>query len=71
MFWLNGHWSGGQTYGENDECPLIEEIGEINMSTDTHFLFIDAARLFTSPPPLPHHIERWPSIDKVIEAVKS
>jgi hypothetical protein len=71
MFWLDGHWSGAQTYGENDECPLIEEIGEINMSTDTHFLFIDDARLFTSPPPRPHHIERWPSIDKVIEAVKS
>ncbi len=71
MFWLDGHWSCGQTYGENDECPLIEEIGEINKSTHTHFLFIDDARLFTSPPPMPHHIEQWPSIDKVIEAVKS
>ncbi len=71
IFWLDSHWSGGKTYGENDECPLIEEIRAINVSKSPHFLFIDDARLFTSPPPLPHRKEQWPSIDEIIEALKS
>jgi hypothetical protein len=71
IFWLDSHWSSGDTYGKNDECPLIEEIRIINTSETPHFLFIDDARLFTSPPPRPHRMEQWPSIDEVIEALKS
>lgn len=71
IFWLDSHWSGGQTYGQNDECPLLEEIEAIISSAHTHFLFIDDARLFASPPPRPHRIEQWPTIDKVIGALKS
>jgi len=71
IFWLDSHWSGGKTYGENDECPLIEEIHAIQKSPYAHFIFIDDARLFMSPPPPPHRIEQWPSIDEVIEALKS
>jgi len=71
IFWLDSHWSGGKTYGKNNECPLIEEIRVINMPKCAHFLFIDDARLFTSPPPRPHRIEQWPSIDEVIESLKS
>ncbi|GLI54160.1 hypothetical protein [Thermodesulfovibrio yellowstonii] len=29
LFWLDAHWSGGETYGEEDECPLIEELNII------------------------------------------
>lgn len=71
IFWLDSHWSGGETYGENDECSLIEELRMINLSKYTHFIFIDDARLFTSPPPRPHLIKQWPSIGEVIDALKS
>jgi len=71
VFWLDSHWSGGETYGENDQCPLIGEIHLIQKSKYAHFIFIDDARLFMSPPPRPHRIEQWPSIDEVIEALKS
>ena len=71
VFWLDSHWSGGKTYGERDECPVIEEICAINTSQVAHFLFIDDARLFTSPPPQPHRVEHWPSIEEIIGAIVS
>jgi hypothetical protein len=71
VFWLDAHWCGSDSYGEEDQCPLLEEITEINRSSVAHFLFIDDARLFTSPPPLPNLIESWPSITEVIQALQS
>ncbi len=71
MLWLDSHWSGGRTYGEHDECPLLGEIEALTSSAQTHFLFIDDARLFASPPPRPHRIEQWPTIDRVLGALKS
>ena len=26
LFWLDSHWCGGSTYGEEDQCPLLAEI---------------------------------------------
>ena len=71
IFWLDSHWSGGETHGENDQCPLVEEIRAINVSHHSHFVFIDDARLFMSPPPRPHRIHQWPSIGEIIETLKS
>lgn len=62
IFWLDGHWSGNTTYGVNNQCPLIEEIEIINSSEYEHFILIDDARYFLSPPPEPHPIEQWPNI---------
>lgn len=70
LFWLDAHWSGSETFGKDDECPLIGEIHAINAGKCAPFIFIDDARLFLSPPPRPHRIEQWPSIDEVVEALK-
>jgi len=69
IFWLDAHWSGGPTYGESEQCPLIEEIKIINGSEHEHFILIDDARLFMSPPPNPHPIEQWPDIHTVISTL--
>ncbi len=71
IFWIDSHWSGGQTYGANDECPLLDEIRAVQTGRCTHFVLIDDARLFASPPPRPHRLDKWPSIDQVIKALKS
>lgn len=70
LFWLDAHWSGGKTYGKNDECPILDEIETINSSPHEHFILIDDARLFLSPPPAPHLAEQWPDIAMVIDALK-
>lgn len=63
LFWLDAHWSGGKTYGEQDECPLIEELELIfKADLDNYAILIDDARLFMAPPPSPHDESLWPSI---------
>ena len=71
LFWLDAHWSGGPTYGEIDECPLLAEIEIINRSDCNHFIFIDDARLFLSPPPPPHLPQQWPDISAVLNLLNS
>jgi hypothetical protein len=69
LFWLDGHWSGGETYGEGDECPVLDELRLIDASPHEHFVLIDDARLFVAPPPRPHRAEHWPSIAELCAAL--
>ncbi|MEG4213947.1 FkbM family methyltransferase [Microcoleus sp. Pol14C6] len=71
LFWLDAHWMGGGTAGEDDECPLLEELEIINNSECEHFILIDDARLFLSPPPSPHRIEQWPSLNEIIATLSA
>jgi FkbM family methyltransferase len=71
LFWLDAHWMGGGTAGENDECPLLEELEIINNAECEHFILIDDARLFLSPPPSPHRIEQWPSLHEIIATLSA
>jgi hypothetical protein len=70
LFWLDGHYSGGETAGELDECPVLDEIAAIDDSEVEHFLFIDDARLFLCPPPAPHRAEQWPSLGELVTALQ-
>lgn len=66
FFWLDAHWSGGDTFRGNSECPLIQEIKLINSYFDDKFIFIDDAHMFLSLPPPPHNPNDWPKIDEVV-----
>ena len=69
IFWLDAHWSGLNTYGTNDECPILEELDIINTSNSKHVLMIDDARLFLAPPPKPHKTEFWPNIETILRTL--
>jgi hypothetical protein len=71
LFWLDAHWSGGETYGEQDECPLIEELELIFNSKKKCAILIDDARLFMAPPPAPHDESVWPSIVDITAVLPS
>lgn len=68
LFWLDAHWCGMDSYGVNDQCPIIEEINIICSSGINHYILIDDARLFLSPPPLPNIIDQWPAIDQLLNS---
>jgi hypothetical protein len=71
IFWLDAHWSGAGTFGENDECPLMGELEAVNVSRLPHVILIDDARQFLAPPPPPHAPEHWPGIIEILQAVES
>lgn len=47
LFWLDGHYSGGQTGKGEKECPIYEELTNIfNIRADKDVILIDDARCF-------------------------
>jgi hypothetical protein len=71
VFWLDAHWCGMNSYGSDDQCPIMEEIGSIRSANIDHCILIDDARLFLSPPPFPNVIEQWPTIDSICSRIRS
>jgi hypothetical protein len=70
LFWLDAHWSGGETAGSDDPCPLLGELAALRESQHRHYVLIDDARLFLSPPPLPHPPGSWPGVHDVERALR-
>jgi hypothetical protein len=68
VFWLDGHWSGGETAGADDECPLLDELACLSGRIGD-IVLIDDARLFLCAPPQPHKASEWPTISDVVEAL--
>jgi hypothetical protein len=71
VFWLDSHWCGASSSdGEDQECPLIEELRILGRSSVAHSFLVDDARLFLSPPPLPHKRSHWPNLQAVSRALE-
>jgi len=64
IFWLDGHYSDGETAKGEKECPIFEELAAIFSSRRfNHILLIDDARCFTGD-------GDYPTVDKLSEFVK-
>jgi len=68
IFWLDGHWSGGMTAGEEDECPLLDELRAIKHRRND-IIMIDDARLFLAAPPVGFDADQWPGIFDIAMAM--
>lgn len=69
MFWLDGHYSGFDTGGVDNECPVLDEIKIISKCKGATVL-IDDARCFLGPPPPPHNAAHWPGIAQIFTYLK-
>jgi hypothetical protein len=67
IFWLDAHWCGGNTYGNDDPCPLLDEIRIIKQSSYNHIIIIDDARFFLKPPPKPQNSDLWPGLKEILD----
>src|SRR5207247_7033681 len=67
LYWLDAHWCAeDETEGNQWQCPLLDELNEISTLNSRSVLLIDDARLFLSPPSLPHDMSQWPSFDSIV-----
>jgi len=71
LWFLDGHWSGGVTAGEDDECPILAEIAGLGRGHVDDVIVIDDARLFIAPPPPPHDPAQWPSLQQLTAALRA
>ncbi len=69
IFWLDSHWSGENTAGEGDECPVLYELKIIFSSDQQHLILVDDAHMFTSTPPPPHDPNQWPNIEEIYHVI--
>lgn len=71
LYFLDAHWCvADATVGESSQCPLLSEIEAIRRLNADSLVIIDDARLFLAPPPAPHEISQWPSLNEVIGALQ-
>ncbi len=68
VHWLDGHWSGGETAGERDECPLLDELACLSSRAED-IILIDDARYFLCAPPPPYNPSQWPTISDIVAAL--
>jgi len=64
VFWLDGHYSGGITAGEEDPCPLINELNSILSRNNDDIIIIDDARLINEG------MKGYPSITEIYEKMR-
>ncbi len=65
IFWLDGHYSSGETAKGDKECPIFEELDAIFLSKPLrHVMMIDDARCFTGE-------ADYPTLDELKAFVKS
>jgi hypothetical protein len=65
LFWLDGHYSGGDTALGDTETPIFKELGHIfNSHLDQHVIIIDDARCFGSEP-------GFPDLEKLLEFIRA
>lgn len=71
---MGGKWlaSAGNT-GANEEfteCPLMEELDAFVDVDESHYIFIDDARVFTSPRREPFDPDDWPNLQEVVHKLE-
>jgi hypothetical protein len=69
LLWLDAHWSGGPTSGEDDECPLLDELALADRAPAEVAILVDDARYFLAAPPAPHRLDDWPDLEQVVSVL--
>jgi len=65
LYWLDGHWSAGNTAGAHRQCPLLDDLCATSPGTARDWYLIDDARLFTGSLDPVLDPAQWPTVDEI------
>lgn len=68
LYFLDAHWSGGPTAGEEIDCPIRDELPALAQGHPDDCILIDDAHLFEEPPEW-RKAAKWPPLAELIELV--
>ncbi len=68
LYFLDAHWSGGPTAGEEIDCPIRDELQALASGGPEDCVLIDDARLFAEPPQW-RKAAKWPPLTELLEIV--
>jgi hypothetical protein len=73
FFWLDGHWSGAGTAGEDDPCPVLGELDAIALSPAArrHVVAVDDSRLFGMGHALDPEMKHFPKLSEVLARIEA
>lgn len=65
VYWIDSHYKGGDTYGKEDPCPLLDELSLLAQHIkESDLVLIDDARLFVLPNPAVEY-SKWPNLIQI------
>jgi hypothetical protein len=72
LFWLDAHWFHDIPGEDRPQCPLMDEITEINswVHASDSCLLIDDARMFMARLAIPYRKSDWPRFLEIIDALR-
>ena len=70
LWFLDGHFSMGETAGAASECPVLDELAAIAGGSDRDAIVVDDARLFLARPLPPHNPDHWPTMPEIVDAIR-
>ncbi|MGQ9818869.1 MAG: FkbM family methyltransferase [Candidatus Kapaibacteriales bacterium] len=70
LFYLDEHWTIGNTFFGDSECSVIPEIKLISSYSENNFIFINNANMFISPTLHLHNPSQWSTIDAIITSLQ-
>ena len=66
LYYLDAHWSGGVTAGEEIDCPIRDELAALAHGNPDDCIVIDDAHLFETPPAW-RDASKWPPMAELRE----
>jgi predicted O-methyltransferase YrrM len=71
LYFLDGHWSGPGTAGEDDQCPVVRELEQIAAGHPDDAIVIDDARHFAAPPPPICDASQYPTLMELLDQLRT
>jgi hypothetical protein len=70
LYFLDAHWTGGESAGEEIDCPIRDELKALADGSPEDCILIDDAHLFEEPPAW-RRAAAWPPMPELLQLIEA